>query len=232
MCNVFIGKLQTYPGYNSKKRRCKRLETEQDLLFWKLKTVNIFKTLKYKKQRLRVYKKVYVGIQRGATITNVDNGRLNLGLRHYNQGGLDSTIALGNGSKLILNCPFEIYTGFTISVNKNATLEFGSGYANNGLFIACFNSIKIGKNVAIAENVTIRDDNNHTILYDGYIKSKPIEICDNVWIGMNVTILKGVTVGEGSVIAAGSVVTKDVPPHSLVAGVPAKIIKEKIEWKL
>lgn len=49
-------------------------------------------------------------------------------------------------------------------------------------------------------------------------------------IGMNVTVLKGVTIGEGAVVAAGSVVNKDVPPHCLVAGVPAKVVKTDIEW--
>lgn len=51
-------------------------------------------------------------------------------------------------------------------------------------------------------------------------------IHDNVWIGTRATILKGVTIGEGAIVAAGAVVTKNVPPHTLVGGVPAKIIKE------
>lgn len=60
--------------------------------------------------------------------------------------------------------------------------------------------------------------------------SAPIVIGDHVWIGMNVIVLKGVTIGEGAVVSAGSVVTKDVPPHSLVAGVPAKVVKTDVEW--
>lgn len=68
-------------------------------------------------------------------------------------------------------------------------------------------------------------------MYEGYIKSKPISIGDHVWIGLNATILKGVTIGEGSVIAAGSVVVKDVPAHTLVGGIPAKVLKENIEWE-
>lgn len=106
----------------------------------------------------------------------------------------------------------------------------GSGYINTGAFIACFHHIKIGNNVAIAENVTIRDDDSHTLLYDGYVQGKPIEILDNVWIGMNLTILKGVTIGEGLIVVAGSIVTKNVRPNTLVAGAPAKVIKENISW--
>ena len=61
--------------------------------------------------------------------------------------------------------------------------------------------------------------------------TKPIEIGDHVWIGLRAIILKGVKIGNGSVIAAGAVVTRDVPPYSLVAGVPARVIKENIYWE-
>ena len=57
------------------------------------------------------------------------------------------------------------------------------------------------------------------------MKSAPIRIEDKVWIGMDVLILKGVTIGEGSVVAARSVVTKSIPPYSLVAGNPARVVK-------
>ena len=60
----------------------------------------------------------------------------------------------------------------------------------------------------------------------------PIVIGDNVWIGMGAMILKGVTIGEGSIIAAGAVVTKDVAPNTIVAGVPAKEIRKDVTWTL
>lgn len=81
-----------------------------------------------------------------------------------------------------------------------------------------------------------RDSDNHIITRRGNNcnedkpVSAPIVIGDHVWIGMNVIVLKGVTIGEGAVVAAGSVVTKDVPPYSLVAGVPANVIKIDIKW--
>lgn len=85
-------------------------------------------------------------------------------------------------------------------------------------------------NVVISENVTIRDSDNH-ILNDNTDKiTQPIIIGNHVWIGMNVTILKGVSIGDGAVIAAGSLVAKDVPPNTLVAGVPARIIKNDVQW--
>ena len=57
--------------------------------------------------------------------------------------------------------------------------------------------------------------------------AEPIVIGDRVWIGMNATVLGGVTIGEGAVVAAGSVVTKDVPPFTVVGGVPARPIKDR-----
>lgn len=65
----------------------------------------------------------------------------------------------------------------------------------------------------------------------GKEKTAPIQIGNHVWIGARAIILKGVTIGDGVVVAAGAVVTKDVPPNTLVGGVPAKIIKENISWE-
>ena len=67
------------------------------------------------------------------------------------------------------------------------------------------------------------------------VNSKPIKICNDVWIGMNAIILKGVTVGEGAIVAAGAVVTKDVAPYTVVAGNPAvmvKVIQDKVGNKI
>ena len=97
--------------------------------------------------------------------------------------------------------------------------------------ITCFDHIEIGEGVCIAENVVIRDSDNHTIIREGYRQTAPIKIGKHVWIGVNCTILKGVTIGGGAVIAAGAGVTKDVPPHALVGGVPAKVIRTDVEWK-
>ena len=141
------------------------------------------------------------------------------------------------GKQARLTCrSFDIYSGSRVNVESGAVLSLGSGYMNYDCVIDCFSSITIGDDVAISERVVIRDSDNHNITTkgDGCVgvrsMSAPIVIGNHVWIGMNVTILKGVTIGEGAVVAAGSVVNKDVPPHCLVAGVPAKVVKTDIEW--
>nr|WP_278560640.1 acyltransferase [Phocaeicola plebeius] len=93
--------------------------------------------------------------------------------------------------------------------------------------------MNIGNNCIIAMGTVIRDNDGgkHQILDANYINAKPITIGNHVWIGENVMILKGVTIGNGAIIAAGSLVTKDIPPHSLAMGRPAKIVRENIEWK-
>lgn len=125
---------------------------------------------------------------------------------------------------------FVIGSGSNVFIGNGAKLKLGSGYIDRKAVIYCYQDVSIGQDVMIAEDVMIRDSNNHTIAYEGYVKDAPVVICDKVWIGARATILCGVTIGEGSVVAAGSVVTKDVPAHCLVGGVPTKILKTNIEW--
>lgn len=131
---------------------------------------------------------------------------------------------------------FDVYAGSRINVNQGAKLTLGSGYMNHDCVVDCFDSITIGHHVVISERVMLRDSDNHAIVVSENnvaTKSKvaaPIVIGDHVWIGMNVIVLKGVTIGDGAVVAAGSMVNKDVPPHCLAAGVPAKVIKTDVTW--
>lgn len=107
-------------------------------------------------------------------------------------------------------------------------------------------SVTIGAYTAISRFVSISDNNNHPVnpedrkfmrvTPDGsperswkYADHKPIVIGENCWIGEYSRICKGVTIGEGSIVAANAVVTKDVPSNCIVAGNPAKIVKENID---
>lgn len=126
---------------------------------------------------------------------------------------------------------FIIYPGHHIVVMENAQLNLGSGYINRNARIHCFRKITIGNNVSISENVTIWDTDSHTIIGKEDQMTQPVTIGNHVWIGNNVTLLKGVSIGDGAIIAAGSVVAKDVPAGCLAGGVPAKVLKENVEWK-
>lgn len=91
----------------------------------------------------------------------------------------------------------------------------------------------IGKDTQIAFGATICDHDFHKTYTHGRanVETAPVHIGENVWIGMNATILKGVTIGNGAIVAAGAVVTKDVPERCLAAGVPAKIVKEGVDFR-
>lgn len=104
-------------------------------------------------------------------------------------------------------------------------------YTRVGLHNTIIGPVTIGHHVNLAQGITVTAlnhnfmDSNKRIDEQG-VSTKPVTIGNDIWIGANAVILAGVTIGNHSVIAAGAVVTKDVPPHSLVAGVPAKVIKK------
>lgn len=104
-------------------------------------------------------------------------------------------------------------------------------YTRIGIHNTIIGPVTIGNHVNLAQSITVTalnhnfDDANKRIDEQGVSTSQTV-IDDDVWIGANAVILSGVTISTHSVVAAGAVVTKDVPPHSLVAGVPARIIKK------
>src|SRR5918993_2676783 len=137
-----------------------------------------------------------------------------------------SVMVVRNGARLVVTNNFKVFSGAKIFINEKASLILGSGYINNDFTLHCFEKIEIGEDVAIADNVTIRDSDNHLVTSNpNYIMTRPVSIGNHVWIGMNVIILKGVTIGDGAIIAAGAIVTHDIPGRCLAAGIPAKVIK-------
>ena len=100
-----------------------------------------------------------------------------------------------------------------------------------GLHNTVIGPVTIGNHVNLAQGITVTAL-NHNFAEKGLrideqgVSTNPVTIGNDIWIGANAVILPGVTIGDHSVVAAGAVVTKDIPPHTLVAGVPAKIIKE------
>lgn len=158
--------------------------------------------------------------------------RLNVALPKGSKS--ETLVTLCENSVLNVNGNFQAYYNTEIYVFKNAVLDIGSSYINAGAQIRCMERIRLGNGCAIGRNVMIMDFDAHDIYYSDGTKNnitKPITIENHVWIGAGATILKGVTLGEGCVVGAGSVVTKDVAPHTIVAGNPAKVIKRDINWK-
>jgi len=138
----------------------------------------------------------------------------------------------------------SLYAGVSFALGENGTCKIGDFTLLNGALIMADEHIEIGKHVLVSWNVGIADSDFHPIdaaqrridtlaLAPFYkdrpprpvLKTAPVIIEDNVWIGMNAVILKGVTIGENSVVAAGAVVSKSVPPNVVVAGNPAVIVK-------
>lgn len=114
-----------------------------------------------------------------------------------------------------------------ISVGDRTSIWYGT-------VVSARHEISIGRQCAISWNCTIIDNDMHEIIYaDGpaAYRDNAVRIGDHVWIGAQAIVLKGVTIGENSIVAAGSLVTKDVPPHSLVAGAPAKVVRNITGWR-
>lgn len=123
-------------------------------------------------------------------------------------------------------------TVIKLAPGKVGRIEVGEGTTLGGTAIVSYESVKIGKNVLFGPDVVIMDADGHPadrrLPDNAENKAKcvaPVKIGDNVWIGFGAVILKGVTIGDYAVVAANAVVVKDVPPHSVVAGNPAKVIK-------
>ena len=100
-----------------------------------------------------------------------------------------------------------------------------------GIHNTIIGPVTIGSHVNLAQGITVTAlnhnfDNSDKRIDEQGVSTSQVVIGDDVWIGANAVVLPGVTIGTHSIVAAGAVVTKDVPSHSLVAGVPAKIIKK------
>lgn len=130
-----------------------------------------------------------------------------------------------NSIGLIQPCVFNIAT-------SGSKIQIGNNVGISGSTINATTSITIGNNVLIGSGCIITDTDSHPLYHEDRnaernekTQKAPIVIEDNCFIGARSIILKGVTIGEGSVVGAGSVVSKDVPPHCVVCGNPAKVVK-------
>jgi acetyltransferase-like isoleucine patch superfamily enzyme len=175
------------------------------------------------------YKYCVVQLDKDSELTL--NDRLLMGYKQVRNSHNETRLLLEEGARLTVNGTFSMYGGSYIRVIKNSHLVVNSGFINENVQITCGDYIEIGAGCAIGRDVVIRSYDGHTIKQPNFKISEPIIIKDNVWIGQGATILKGVTIGEGAIVAAGAVVVSDVPPHCIVGGVPARVIKKDVTWE-
>ncbi len=191
---------------------------------------------KYRKAKQLKAAAAYINLHPDAVLG--ENFNLEL---HAPQNG-HTYLSIGEKSMIDSSFVFETESGH-ISVGNRVHIGGGTQLISR-------DGITIGNDVIIAWNCTIYDHNSHSVLWEerkddvtlewesaksgnsplcnknwSVVKSAPIHICDKAWLGFGVTVLKGVTIGEGAVVAAGSVVTKDVPPYTVVGGNPAAVIR-------
>lgn len=121
--------------------------------------------------------------------------------------------------------PFFINLGRFTSLGKNVFINHACSFLDIG-GITIEDDVLIGPRVNITSESHPLDPSDRTALV-----LKPVHIKRNAWIGAGATILPGVTVGENAVVAAGAVVSRDVAPNTVVAGVPAKVVREKLVKK-
>ncbi|WP_083631454.1 acyltransferase [Labilibacter marinus] len=146
----------------------------------------------------------------------------------------ESRIELGGSTRFASSSKYNlagIYRKTTIStLRKGAVLKIGKNCGLSGTVIGAANNIDIGDNVLCGANVFISDFDWHNIHPQKRRipcnSSAPVQIGNNVWLGLNSSVLKGVRIGENTIIGANSVVTKDIPANVIAAGNPCKVIKQ------
>ncbi|MBD3729210.1 MAG: acyltransferase [Sphingomonadales bacterium] len=136
----------------------------------------------------------------------------------------------------------SIFEGTIKAERPTAVVRIGRNTFIGASSLTCAQEIEIGDDVLISWGCTIIDHHSHGLRWEeratdvseyfegrkdwSNVRMAPVRIGDKAWIGFNTIVLAGVTIGEGAVIGCGSIVTRDVPAYAVVAGNPARIIRE------
>jgi len=145
------------------------------------------------------------------------------------------TIRIGQNVTFISQCRHNswglIQPVVIMARRTGAAITIGDDTGLSGCTITAINRIEIGKEVLVGSGVVITDNDAHPLepqnrRYRQEVAGKPVVIGDGVFLGARSIILKGVTIGEHAIVGAGSVVTCDVPPYAIVAGNPARFVRD------
>ncbi len=187
--------------------------------------------------RLKFYKSLFSQVGRGVLF-----GR-NLKIRHPSKISLGDRVVITDDC--LLDARGETNTGISLGndiilsqnvllICKNGNIKIGNNVgigANTGIYAVAGNTVNLGDHILLGPYTYIGGHSYHFDRLDIPISAQGINprggttIEEGAWIGARATLMDGVTVGQGAIVAAGAVVTRDVPPYAIVAGVPAKIIR-------
>lgn len=120
-----------------------------------------------------------------------------------------------------------------ITAPAPARVRIGEGtFLNLGVMVAALELVEIGSHCMLANGCLVTDANHRfddlsrPVTWQGFTSRGPTRVADNVWLGAHVVVTSGVTIGERCVIGANSVVTQDIPPFSVAAGAPARVLRQ------
>lgn len=177
----------------------------------------------------------------GSTLNKFSKGRTALRAQWYLRAAtrvaptvrLKGKPAIHNDGTMIIKDRVQIVSTVAtteLAVGVGGTLEVGERtLINYGTAISAQQLVRIGPRCLIGTYCLMMDNDFHRIEPERRLErpeSRPIVLGENVWLGGRVIVMSGVSIGDGSVVGAGSVVTRDVPPRTLVAGAPARVIRE------
>jgi acetyltransferase-like isoleucine patch superfamily enzyme len=153
------------------------------------------------------------------------------------RGGARTGLVTCEGRLPSLTAGGEIRLGRVALRGRTACVELGAGpgarleigdrvFVNQGATLVAATSVRIGDDVRIGDFAGVYDTNHHPVEEGAPVRRAPVEIGDNAWLGRGAIVLPGSRIGEHAVVAAGSVVSGEVPPRTLVAGNPARPVRD------
>jgi len=205
-------------------------------LIWRiLRRVSVLRTLYYSARfrgRFLVARRARVVLDRSARVEFGPRGFLLLGFHH--DSPLPALLNMGRSTRMVVTGTVQVWKGSQVHVLRGGCLEFGDKIIlNEGSRVTCCHSVRFGNGSGLSWDVSLLDTDLHPIRLGGAWKAQdaPVVVGDHVMVGTRALVLKGVTLGNGSIVAAGAVVTSDVPPRCLVAGNPARVVREGVDWR-